>query len=435
MSPAKTPTSRKPHELNLFHRNPRRGDVPAIEASLQAHSQYKPVTVNLGTHTGRPHEVLAGNHTVMAIRNLAEAEPDDPRWRAVATFYVDVDDDMANRIVATDNRTPALGGFDDAELAALLTSIADLGDLIGTGYTDEDLAAMQQQTIIDVGPQEGLTDPDCIPEMPETDDPVSKTGDAWVLGDHRVVCGDARDPAAYPTGATLVWTDPPYGVSVNVVENAAEGKARRRRKDGLTVQNDNLDVDGLSSLMSQAFAAALKSCVPGAVWYVAAPAGPLFMVFGEALNQIGVWRQTLMWVKDQFVLGRSHYHYRHEPIFYGWVPGAACVHAPAERTYDTVLEVARPQQSKEHPTMKPVELIRRCIEVSSAPGDLVLDPFGGSGTTLIAAHLMRRRAHLIEVDPKYVDVICTRFQRHTGVVPVLEATGVAHDFCAKESIL
>ncbi|QFP94621.1 ParB-like partition protein [Mycobacterium phage LilMcDreamy] len=130
-------TTVAPHELNTFHRNPRRGDVTAIAASLKAHSQYKPITVNLGTATGRPNEVLAGNHTLMAIRDLAEKHPDDPRWSGVLVHWLNVDDDMCNRIVAADNQTAQLGGFDTGELLELLN---DIGDIEGLGFTEADVA-------------------------------------------------------------------------------------------------------------------------------------------------------------------------------------------------------------------------------------------------------------------------------------------------------
>ncbi len=160
---------------------------------------------------------------------------------------------------------------------------------------------------------------------------------------------------------------------------------------------------------------------------MAAPAGPLFVEFGVILNELGVWRQTLIWVKDQFVLGRSDYHYRHEPIFYGWLPGAAHHELP-DRTQDTVWEIARPKTSEAHPTMKPVELVERAINNSSDLGDIVLDPFGGSGTTLIACQSAGRSARLVELDPKYVDVVCKRYQQYTGQKPILESTGESHDF-------
>lgn len=126
-------------DVHLFHRNPRQGSVPHIEASLRAHGQYKPITINRGTHTGRPFEVLAGNHTLKALRNLQEAEPEDPRWRQVVGYLIDVDDDEATRIVLVDNRTGELGGMDVQELHALLT---ELPDLTGTAYSEADLAQL-----------------------------------------------------------------------------------------------------------------------------------------------------------------------------------------------------------------------------------------------------------------------------------------------------
>ncbi|AGU92012.1 ParB-like partition protein [Mycobacterium phage Adawi] len=130
-------TAVAPSQLNLFHRNPRKGDVPAIMSSLRRHTQYKPITANVGTHTGRPAEVLAGNHTLMAFRDLAAAEPTDKRWQKILVFWVDVDDDMAERIVVADNQTGQLGGFDEAELAELVAGFD--GDVEGLGFTDADL--------------------------------------------------------------------------------------------------------------------------------------------------------------------------------------------------------------------------------------------------------------------------------------------------------
>jgi site-specific DNA-methyltransferase (adenine-specific) len=126
-------------------------------------------------------------------------------------------------------------------------------------------------------------------------------------------------------------------------------------------------------------------------------------------------------------MGRADYHYRHESIFYGWTPGAAH-QPPPDRKQDSVWEIARPKANKEHPTMKPIALIVKALENSSKTGQLVLDPFGGSGSTLIACHDTNRIARLIELDPRYVDVICRRYQMHTRIVPVLESTGEPHDF-------
>lgn len=137
-----TTTTVTPESLHAYHRNPRRGDVPAIMASLRANGQYKPIVVNLGTRTGRPNEVLAGNHTLLAIDNLRRDEPDDPRWATVTVHWIDVDDQRCRDIVLADNRTAELGGFDTAELLALLEDVA-LGDLSSVGYSIDDLADMR----------------------------------------------------------------------------------------------------------------------------------------------------------------------------------------------------------------------------------------------------------------------------------------------------
>lgn len=211
----------------------------------------------------------------------------------------------------------------------------------------------------------------------------------------------------------LIWTDPPYGV-------AYTGKT----KDALTIENDDLDEGALEALLHDAMTNACANSEPGAAWYVAAPGGPLWHVFATVLKRLGVWRHTIIWVKDRFVLGRADYHYRHEPIFYGWTEGGAHYFVD-DRTQDTVWEVQRPGRSEEHPTMKPVELVERAIRNSSRPGDPVLDMFCGSGTTIIAAHNTGRVGHGIELSPAYCDVICKRFEQHTGIVPVRDGAPVS----------
>ncbi|ACF05004.1 hypothetical protein Nigel_1 [Mycobacterium phage Nigel] len=181
-------TSVPPAQLNLFHRNPRRGDVSAIMASLRRHNQYKPITANVGTHTGRPAEVLAGNHTLMAFRELAEAEPNDARWRKMLVHWVDVDDDLAERIVVADNQTGRLGGFDDAELAELVAGFD--GDTEGLGFTDADLddlnAILEERA-----------------DLPPMGDPFAKDDKG---GDSDDASGDGTDsePAGDPGSTRMV---------------------------------------------------------------------------------------------------------------------------------------------------------------------------------------------------------------------------------------
>lgn len=135
-------TAVAPSQLNLFHRNPRRGDISAISSSLRRHSQYKPITGNIGTHTGRPYEILAGNHTLLAFRELAQAEPQDKRWHKVLVHWVDVDDDMAERIVVADNQTSQLGGFDTEELVKLIEGFGT--DIEGLGFTETDIKSLME---------------------------------------------------------------------------------------------------------------------------------------------------------------------------------------------------------------------------------------------------------------------------------------------------
>lgn len=393
-------------ELRCYHRNPRKGDVDRIRESLVTNGQYRALAVNRGTHTGRPNEVLAGNHTLLAARDLG--------WETVAVTYVDVDDDQAARIVVVDNRSAEVAENDDELLAELL---ADLPDLEGTGYRDDEFEALQKALAAEQLPTRRDTDPDEIPDPPP--EPHCQPGDVWELGPHRLVVGDSTDVGAWDAllageKADAMWTDPPYGVSY-------VGKT----KQALTIDNDSMGADDIGELLRAVFSIALVSCREGAAWYVASPPGPLMLQFAGALAEMDVLRQTLIWVKDVFVLGHSDYHYKHEPIFYGWTPGASH-HAPPDRKQDTVHEIARPKRSEDHPTMKPVELIQLHLSNSTDALDIVVDPFGGSGSTLIACHQLNRKARLIELDPRYADVICRRFQEHSGVKPTRD--GEPHDF-------
>ncbi|MGA0398205.1 MAG: DNA-methyltransferase, partial [Ilumatobacteraceae bacterium] len=287
----------------------------------------------------------------------------------------------------------------DESIGALLADMQSEGiDLDGLGWSEDEL-----RDIIAAGQVEELEpeDPEDVPEVATV--VHSAMGEVYELGPHRLVCGDSTSPESWGAlmqgeQAQMVWTDPPYGVSY------VGGS-------GLTIQNDDLSPSELKSFLSDALGLALVHSKVGAAWYVASPAGDLFGVFAQVLSELEVWKHTLVWLKDRFVMGRCDYHYRHEAIFYGWKPGGAHYFID-DRTQDSVHEVKRPGASKEHPTMKPVELIRRHIENSSKPGWLVAEPFGGSGSTLMACAETGRVARLIELDPKYCDVIRRRWTRY-----------------------
>lgn len=236
---------------------------------------------------------------------------------------------------------------------------------------------------------------------------------------HALLCGDATSAedvaqlmaAGGGERADVMWTDPPYGVSY-------VGKTKR----ALTIQNDGAgDLDGL---LTDAFAAADSAAlVEGAAIYVAGPSGPQGIVFINVFHAQWPLRQILMWVKDSMVLGHSDYHYRHELILYAFKPapegGIGRLGRGGDRWYGpnnatSVFEIPRPKRSEEHPTMKPVALVAAMLENSSAVGDVVYEPFCGSGTTLIASERLGRRCRALELDPRYCDVILARFEAETG---------------------
>lgn len=408
-----TQTTRIPTtELATYHRNPRRGNLKAIADSLRTLGQYRPIVVNAGTHTGRPNEVVAGNHTLLAARELG--------WDHVDAVIIDVDDITAARIVAADNRTADLGHYDNAELLDLLSGLPDLD---GTGYDDHDLQELLQAVTKAAGGPVALTDPDAAPDVPEGD-PVTRPGDVWQLGPHRVMCGSATvlaDVQHVLDGeqATCVWTDPPYGIDY-------VGKT----KDALTIANDGSA--GLEQLLNDAFRVLVEVARPGAPVYVA-HADSERVTFETCLRGAGVLvRQNLIWAKNVMVMGRADYHWKHEPILYGFTPGGegrlgrGGPNWYGDNAQTTVFAYDKPAANRQHPTMKPVALVQHMLTNSCPAGGIVLDLFGGSGSTLIAAHHMGAQARLVELDPRYVDVICRRWQEHTGQPP--ERDGKPHDF-------
>lgn len=361
-------------------------NLAAIANSLRQFGQRKPVVVTA------ENLIVAGNGTVEAAFLIGMTDVD------VVRVPKDWTSDQIKAFALADNRTAELAEWDGQVLSAQLLQLYEADfDVEALGFE------LPQQIEMEV------IEEDDIPEPKET---RVVAGDVWQLGDHRLHCGDALDVASYEKllgeeKADLVWTDPPYGVSY-------VGKT----KDALTIKNDTLDMKQLEGFLRDAFTTMFAFSKAGGCWYVAAPSGNLFLSFALPLHELEIWRHTIVWVKDSLVLGRADYHYRHESIFYGWKPGAAH-QEPPNRKQDTVWEFARPKASREHPTMKPLELILRCIENSSRVGDIVLDSFAGSGSTLMACEQAKRLARVIELDPFYCDVILARWERATGQKAVL----------------
>mgnify|MGYP000330098119 CR=1 FL=1 len=425
-------------DLARAPRNPKDHDAELIQASLRRFGYVEAIAID--ERTGR---LVAGHGRLDELERGMAAGEDLPEgleadetghWLVpVQRGWASTDDAEAEAYVVTSNQGTIAGGWKPAELVDVLSDLAAGPGLDGVGFDNdalEDLRAGLQPE-----PAPARTDPDDAPPEPAT--PHSRPGDLWLCGPHRVLCGDSRDPAAIArvldgADADAVWTDPPYGVDYVGTAGSFEGD----------------DAAGLEDLLTTVLGNTHQATRPGACWYVAGPAGPNGLTFGKVLTDLGVWRQTIVWVKDRFVLGRGDYHYRHELLYagdqpedpqpmpsedgeppetvaYGWTAGAAH-RPPPDRKQDTVWAVPRPMASKDHPTMKPVELIERALANSTTPGQLVLDPFGGSGSTLIAAHRLGRRAAIIELAPGYTDVICRRWAEHTGQPVIHAETGEPH---------
>lgn len=392
--------------------NPWAGDDEAVGESIDALGFYGAVLVQRGSN-----RLIAG-HTRVRQAQARGAE-------SVPALVVDADDLWQSRALVGDNRTNNRGRFLDEPLAVILGRLKDADALAGTGFRDDDLRSVMARLDAATRAAHVRTAVDDAPARAEV--AVTRLGDVWELGPHRLVCGDATDPAVYERllggeRVQSVWTDPPYGVEYVGVSHAYSPEVRKAL-GGREIANDEIDPEKLRGMLGAAFDAAVGVCAPGASWFVTAPPGPLFAVFGSELGRLGIWRQTLVWLKDQLVMGRSDYHYRHEAMFFGWVPGAGH-HRPPSRTFDSVWQFDRPSRSAEHPTMKPVGLIQQAIENHTDPGDLVLDMFAGSGSTLIAAHGLGRDARLVELDPLYCDVICRRYAEHTGGQPLRDGVSV-----------
>ena len=296
------------------------------------------------------------------------------------------------------NKLTLNSGFDVDLLAAELAAIRDDGfDVALTGFD-----AAQLDAYFRAAPAEPEGDPDDAPGPPE--EPITQPGDLYEIGPHRLMCGDSTvettaEKLMANRLADMLLSDPPYGV-------AYVGKT----KDALEIQNDALDEVALTQLVEGFVTVALAHCRPGAYWYATVPARPLHLIFARVFKENDLLRQIMVWVKDSMVLGHSEYHYRHEPILFGWKPGGER-HKNHDRTRTTVWEYARPKANREHPTMKPVDLWSAMLLDGSREGEIVYDPFLGSGTTMVAAQQTGRVCYGMEIDPKYCDVIVARMRK------------------------
>lgn len=371
--------------------------VAQIAASIKEFGWTNPVLID------QEGGIIAGHGRVLAARKLGQE-------LVPCIVLSNLSEAQKRAYVIADNKLALNAGWDNDLLRVEIDDLkaADFNlDLLG--FTEEELDALTPQILTP-----GLTDEDAVPEVPE--EPVTRLGDVWLLGKHRLMCGDSTSIEALETlcAGQLVdmWlTDPPYNV-------AYEGKT----KDALTIKNDSMGDSEFRQFLRDCYVAADAVMKSGAVFYIW-HADLEGYNFRGAANDAG-WkvRQCLVWKKQTMVMGRQDYHWKHEPCLYGWKDGAGHLWA-SDRKQTTILEFDRPSRNGEHPTMKPVALFEYQMLNNTKGGDLVLDSFGGSGTTLIAAEKNGRVSRLMELDPKYCDVIVKRWQDFTGKQAILESTG------------
>lgn len=398
-----------PAELVPYAKNPRKNQpaVDYVANSIREFGFRNPILID------KDKVIIAGHTRLLAAEKLG--------IKQVPVIRIeDLTPDQVKALRLADNKTGEFAEWDRGLLDEELADLRSKLDMREFGFLD---------------PRDQDIDEDSVPELPVT--PKAKLGDIYKLGEHRVMCGDstkAEDVARLMNGreADLLVTDPPYNVGY-------VGKT----KDALRIQNDDVPEAAFASFLEAAFASACSVMRKGAAFYIWL-ASSHSMTFQKALAAVGLSvREQLIWVKDRFVLGRQDYQWRHEPCFYGWKPGAAHYFVPEfnhttvqedgvdvdslskdqlrqlvkdllDQTPQDVLFEKRPGISKEHPTMKPAALIAKQIRNSSRKGDLVLDSFGGSGTTLIAAEQLGRTCYMMELDPRFVDVIIERWENFTG---------------------
>ena len=308
-------------------------------------------------------------------------------------------------LIIADNRIAENAGWDDAMLRIELQSLQEDGfNLDITGFDADALAEIMagEETTVD-----GQTDDDAVPEVPVT--PISRPGDVWELGKHRLVCGDATQAPSYEQllagqRVQMIWSDLPYNVNY---ANSAKDKLRGKHRP---ILNDNLG-EGFYDFVFDALSLMLPHC-DGAV-YIAMSSSELDTLQAAFRAAGGKWSTFIIWAKHTFTLGRADYQRQYEPILYGWPEGSSR-HWCGDRDQGDVWKIKKPARNDLHPTMKPVELMERSIRNSGRPGDVVLDCFGGSGSTLIAAEKSGRRCFMMELDPKYCDVIVRRWQEFSG---------------------
>ena len=363
--------------------------VAQIAASIKEFGWTNPILVDGDSG------LIAGHGRLLAARKLGMD-------KVPVIELAHLSENQKKALIIADNKL-ALNSDWDTEL--LMIELSELDgddyDLSVLGFDQDELDALLNP----IEPTTGLTDEDAVPEVP--DEPKTKPGDIYILGNHRLMCGDScsitdMEKLANDRKVDMWLTDPPYNV-------AYEGKT----KDALTIQNDSMSNDGFRQFLRDAYVTADTVMKPGAVFYIWHADSEGYNFRGAAFDAGWKVRQCLIWKKSTMVMGRQDYHWKHEPCLYGWKEGAGHLWA-TDRKQTTILEFDKPSRNGEHPTMKPVALFEYQMLNNTKGGDIILDSFGGSGTTLLAAEKNGRIAYVMELDPKYCDVIVKRWEDFTG---------------------
>lgn len=393
--------------------------IQKLRASLREFGFINPVIID------REYNVIAGHGRIMA----AQAEGIEE----VPCVYADhLTEAQKKAYILADNRMALDAGWDEEMLRNEILALQEMNFNIGlTGFEDSELADL----ILDLEEPAEEDNFDVAEELPK--EPTSKPGQVYKLGRHRLICGDSTDVSVISElmcgkQADMWLTDPPYNVNY-------EGST------GMTIKNDNMEDSRFRAFLVDAFKAAVGAMNPGAAFYIWHADSEGYN-FRGACRDVGLQvRQCLVWVKNSLVLGRQDYQWRHEPCLYGWKDGASHYfidnrkqttviedYVPdfgkmkkeemkalleeiySDRMSTTVIYEDKPLANDLHPTMKPIKLLARLIRNSSKPDDIVLDTFGGSGSTLMACEQLGRTCYMCELDPKYVDVIISRWEDYTG---------------------
>ena len=371
-------------------------NLKAIRDSLNVFEQQKPIVVDSRG------VVIAGNGTLQAARELG--------WEEIAVVVTDLDPAHAQAFGIADNRTAELAEWDTDVLGQLLEGMdSDLADILS-------IDDLELPDSIDGGEQgEGLTDPDEVPEPPE--EPITQTGDLWLLGDHRLLCGDstnAEDVGRLMDGAVagIMITDPPYGVEYN-----ADWRNHALRADGSPIGGRAVGKVSNDDRADWSDAWKLYAGDVVYIWH----AGNMAHIVAQSIIATGFSIVSqIIWAKNQLVIGRGNYHPKHEPCWYAVKDGGKR-NFTDDRTQTTLWEINKPHKSETgHSTQKPIECMARPLKNHSFK--TVYDPFLGSGTTLIAAEQLGRKCYGMEIDPKYCDVIVKRWEEFTGQTATREAT-------------